>query len=641
MRDTWNNIDMIDYIKNSMLDPEIKVISFDIFDTLLCRPFYDPTHLFRILNYRFERFFGTSYNFSSLREQAEKVARETIKRQDVTLDEIYMTIEKLFRIDCDTCYFMKLEEIRLEKEFCSSRKAGQELFRYAINTGKDVVLISDMYLSGDIIREILLQNGYDGYQDIFVSSDLNKRKSSADIYKYVLKEMKIIGKQMLHIGDNWQLDCEIPQTIGINTVHFPKAIDVFEDRNQQYGTNNCGSMSMKICGQFIDYEQIQKSTGYGCMVAMAANKYFDNPFRSFVTDSDFNNDPYLVGYHMLGMHLIGLLQWIESIIRCGNYKRILYTSRDGWLIKKAYEIFRTYNSSLPEAEYIYVSRAAVLPQMIKTRLDLFDLPIDVNSYTPEKLVELLGFCLKPNTDIEIMKWCETKNINFDKRFEEYDSYCRLVNVLWDKYYDENKHWDQLEIIRKYFSQVRDQDIFFDMGYSARIQYAVNELTGKQNDVMFVHSDAHRHYKLEQKGDFKIHSFYDFIPYMSDVMREIAMSETGSSCIGYNQSKDEIYPVFEKVEYNENAKKIITLIHEGALDFVKEFYDNFYKYREEITFKSQEVSLPWEGFLRFISRSDSQIFSSVYMEDKVFAGEYQMNLADMIEQRLEWLPDYAK
>ena len=31
------------------------------------------------------------------------------------------------------------------------------------------------------------------------------------------------------------------------------------------------------------------------MLAVAANKYFDNPFRVFNGESDFNIDPYLIG----------------------------------------------------------------------------------------------------------------------------------------------------------------------------------------------------------------------------------------------------------------------------------------------------------------------------------------------------------
>ena len=46
------------------------------------------------------------------------------------------------------------------------------------------------------------------------------------------------------------------------------------------------------------------------MIAVVANKYFDNPFRTFNRESDFNIDPYLIGYYAVGMYKFGVTNWL-------------------------------------------------------------------------------------------------------------------------------------------------------------------------------------------------------------------------------------------------------------------------------------------------------------------------------------------
>ena len=42
------------------------------------------------------------------------------------------------------------------------------------------------------------------------------------------------------------------------------------------------------------------------MLAMVANKFFDNPFIAFNKESDFNANLYFMSYYALGMHLFSM-----------------------------------------------------------------------------------------------------------------------------------------------------------------------------------------------------------------------------------------------------------------------------------------------------------------------------------------------
>ena len=78
----------IEFLNND----SIKVISFDIFDTLFFRKCLLPENIFEIIgnNKYVKKYFDTASTFKKYRIYAEKNARITHKyKQDITLDEIY------------------------------------------------------------------------------------------------------------------------------------------------------------------------------------------------------------------------------------------------------------------------------------------------------------------------------------------------------------------------------------------------------------------------------------------------------------------------------------------------------------------------------------------------------------------------
>jgi hypothetical protein len=83
------------------------------------------------------------------------------------------------------------------------------------------------------------------------------------------------------------------------------------------------------------------------------------------------------------------------------------------------------------------------------------------------------------------------------------------------------------------------------------------------------------------------------------------------------------------------------LQRGAKDFVEDFYNNFGDLLDYIPYKSAEVSLPLEAFLRFNVEADREIFSAVKFEDVVYGGEKSINLKSLIEMATEWLPNYLE
>lgn len=283
----------LERIKLAICDKNIKYVSFDIFDTLIKRPFYEPKDLFILLNKYFREYTNgvSGMDFSKIRVYCENLAREQIESeecQDVTLDEIYKTIEKQYGIEKDVIEKLKNKEIEYEIRFCDRRNTGYELYLLALAMGKKVIFTSDMYLSKEVIQKILEKNGYIDNEKLYLSSEIKLSKGRGDLFKYVLNNLQINPEEMIHIGDNYWSDVTKPKELGINAMHLPKAIDVAFNEEK---VNCLSKMFVQSMPFWRDNVASMEFVGIRTMLAMAMNKYFDNPYRSFNKSSDFNGRP--------------------------------------------------------------------------------------------------------------------------------------------------------------------------------------------------------------------------------------------------------------------------------------------------------------------------------------------------------------
>ena len=125
---------------------EHSIISFDIFDTLLVRPYVRPTHLFVHVEKAYR-----CRGFAAERIDAERRARIRHKEmEDVTLDMIYEEINGEFRR-------MKQRELDWEEMVLRVNPELKQVYDYALTRGKKIVITSDMYLPTDFLSKILVE----------------------------------------------------------------------------------------------------------------------------------------------------------------------------------------------------------------------------------------------------------------------------------------------------------------------------------------------------------------------------------------------------------------------------------------------------------------------------------------------------
>ena len=196
-----------DDLKNKINKAE--VISFDIFDTLLLRPYLKPTDLFRHME---EAYHATG--FATARIEAEKTIRKLHReKEEVSLDEIYEQISESFQN-------FKEKELEWEAEVSQPNLEVKQIFDYARSLGKRLIIISDMYLSRQFLAELLSRGGVSGYEKLYVSSEMKLTKHTGNLYQYVCHDLNLSPEKILHIGDNEHSDVSLAHLAGLLAYHY-------------------------------------------------------------------------------------------------------------------------------------------------------------------------------------------------------------------------------------------------------------------------------------------------------------------------------------------------------------------------------------------------------------------------------------
>lgn len=170
--------------------------SIDIFDTAIFRDVYLPTDIFQLI----EDIVGN--NFKRKRIDAENQAHK--KFSFPTLDQIYSFLPG----------FNKEQEINMELNHIY---ANPKILAIYNQNPKNYVFISDMYLSSQILKRMLIKCGYENPK-VFVSCEEKCNKGSGQLFEKVIRKIGPINK---HYGDNYRSDIEGCIKHKITPVFYP------------------------------------------------------------------------------------------------------------------------------------------------------------------------------------------------------------------------------------------------------------------------------------------------------------------------------------------------------------------------------------------------------------------------------------
>lgn len=192
------------------LSKNYKVISFDIFDTLIQRKVDVPSDIFYLAG---KNVLGNvdAENFRKARINAEKLARIEAKKKDVTIRDIYDYLHEY-----DWCKTKLMEnEINEEIANCMPLDKRISFAKELKNHGKVIVLTSDMYLPEKVISKMLRKCGVDFYDALYISNEYNMCKLDGSLFNVILKEWGVSQTEIIHFGDSFRADIVGAKNAGI------------------------------------------------------------------------------------------------------------------------------------------------------------------------------------------------------------------------------------------------------------------------------------------------------------------------------------------------------------------------------------------------------------------------------------------
>ena len=602
----------LERIRSAITDPRTRAVSFDVFDTLLVRPFWEPSDLFCFLDLEEEQLAGASdvVHFSACRQEAEsraRIAARALGREDVTIRDIYAEIGKTGLFSANTVRRLMDGEMELEQRFCSARESARALVDLAVSSGKRIAAISDMYLPSSLIAAILEKNGFPKFERVFVSCEAGAAKRGGRLYEYAAAELGVKMREIVHIGDNPRSDVMIPGKLGIRAFLYERTVHSLYGGRRPLRGRAFRHAYWQLRSPLPNIRAMNR-LGVRCMLAVAANMVYDDPFRAEGTGGGYAGDPALFGALALGMNAMAHALWLTGIASEDEYDRALFFSRDGYLVHRGFALLQEYAPRRVRAEYVRFSRKAVLPLILcggKEQLTGADACVSYRLHTPSSLAGLLRPVLREDAQLP----GDVCKDEWDSPFSSAMRMMEFLAYLQDEYVGERRSGDVMTGYRQYFSAFMGGRILtFDTGYHLRQEILLRgSFPDTQITACFTHASDDLAVRRGMLGDIRTRSFYAAPPFVSGLPREQFQAECAPSCIGYTPDG---LPVMEEGE----RQPLLEEMHRYALEYMERFVSIFREDVFRIPMTYTDACHPLESFLHSPGRAELRWVRGLETED---------------------------
>ena len=550
-----------------------KLISFDIFDTAVFRMVFEPRDVFLLMEEELVEKYGKTFlGFSDLRFKAELETIEKVWRVDraaeVNLDDIYSTLFFLNPVLKQFYQELKATELRTELSLIVPSSQVLDYFNKARQLQKNIIFVSDTYLPKEHITKMLETSGYKGYDKLFVSCEVGTNKVSGKLFDVVINDMNVEPKYILHIGDNEYADIKQPATRGINIYQLPYPASLLSHSryySEKYKTYNFRETSSESL-----FRGLQKN-------------YLMNRSK---TKSSKLSSSYDIGYQILGPLCYGFISWIIQHAEERNIKHLYFIAREGWFLKNVFDEINLFAKTGIISHYFYASRRALFFPFISRPISEFLLsflvstkPTKLSKYLnaleleiDDKRLRELGFTSKEdiiNPESNQQDRSRLKAL-FDSETEQLE---RLAN---------EEKLNYLEYLQQLGMLSTNQIGLVDSGWFGNGQKKLQkiiELSNPEAGIFGFYLALH----AEGKGNFDEKSLgygylYHFDNFNDDVesfleiarILEVFLSAPAESLKKFSKKDGVLSPIFMKENKNPKLHPIIEEIHEGGLDFVRDF-----------------------------------------------------------------------
>ncbi len=325
-----------------------RVISFDIFDTLLERDVDPPDEVKQISARRIVDTLSDDYNIvctvaqvMQLRNEIENNLRLDALKAGRDYECKFSDIAKELAVrlaNGDVTLAERLGakiielEIEVETEVLFVKPDIAILLAWLNSRSIRIIAISDMYLDQSHLHSIFEKKGLSVHFDrIYVSSEYGVGKHSGRLFDYVLQQEGLKPNELLHIGDNHHSDHRSPAEIGIHTIHF-------DDKN-----------SIRRRQTLRVYRYLATKNPY----------WRGRHLLQMIRPTESQDFHYNYGYEILGPIYAAFILGVIEEIKKHNIRRVYFLAREGELFLKLFQILCPNffePNRIPVAHYLYVSR---------------------------------------------------------------------------------------------------------------------------------------------------------------------------------------------------------------------------------------------------------------------------------------------
>ncbi len=323
-----------------------KVVSFDLFDTLITRKVLDYTDLFELLE---NRLIGQGIHIPDLARLRLSAEKECSKNRAPTLVEIYNDILRRAGGSLLSAEELAKMEWELDLSLVLPRDSVCDVFRESVAAGKCVVITTDSYYSSDQIRQILSLFHLGGYKALFVSCEKGTSKALR-LFEYLWEMDGNNTGAVLHIGDNVVADIECAESQGIETYRIYSASDLFDALGGLSAEKEIVSLSDRVkAGLFV-------------------SRMFNDPFVFEEGDRRLAvSDASDIGYLFCAPIITDFSIWLRDRIKQEKISQMLFCARDGFLVGKLYRKIDSETKTF----YFLTSRTAAIRAGVEDDTDIF------------------------------------------------------------------------------------------------------------------------------------------------------------------------------------------------------------------------------------------------------------------------------
>lgn len=549
------------------LENNVEYLFIDYFDTIVHRTVNEKT-VKMIAENNFEKKVVAGYSAKDFFE-ARLASEETLKEKKNfeneysykwMIHEMYARLPKIWRKLSEEQFYQLHLNADIEAELSVQYLDPDTIDLLKKYKSKKIIIISDFYLPRVAFKEFLKKHNIDEYfNDIYVSSDIDKRKSNGSMYEF-LKEK--YNPDVCHMyGNNKKSDVIEAEKKGIKaTLKKYKILDyIYPDRE---------NITKKLD---LMYKKNKKEVIFG-------------------------------GYSFYYYSFIELLY--KRIVE-NNVKEVFFLSREGQFLKRLFDKYLCIvgNKEI-STKYLYVSRmstvAASLKDITKENFEsIFDRYPNISI---RDFLHTIGFNDKWIDDIQK----HLVDIEIDKKIDKFESSKEFKKLIHDglfkKIYDDNRT-KQNELLREYIYSNVEYDTerlyFVDVGWKGTIQDAIfKSFDGKikitgyyigRMDSGYIHPNNIKEGLVFSKYPQES-NYYSYFIHNTLLVEQIASADHGSTrgykresgvvkpIISKNDTKD--YEVFQIVKntqkYIENQFKEIFELFTNSVYSSSDFLDVLYK-----------------------------------------------------------------